>query len=211
VDTQFLRGTGASCIYPLLGCRLYANWDFLATDSHAPSIEYAQANVCRNNFQDRIQVCHSQSFYILPTPFLKNGKTYDFVMCNPPFYDSEDDLAASRRIKTDDPFAVCTGAPHEMITPGGELAFVRQMIQESFALKDRIRWYTSLLGKKADYLCLLKELEDHHEEGLEVKGHVISKGQTMRWVLAWKFEHSHRRIKKARLDSLQGPSTKKTF
>ena len=201
------RGTGASCIYPLLGCRLHPSWDFLATDIYAPSIEYAQANVNRNHLQDRIRICHSDPSYILPTPFLKPGKTYDFVMCNPPFYESIQDQTLSRTKKTNDPFAVCTGASHEMITEGGELKFVRQMIQESFGLQDCIHWFTCLLGKKADYIILFKELEDL--KGLVVQGHTITQGHTVRWILAWSFETLNRPEKRTRLEdikALEGPS-----
>lgn len=60
-------------------------------------------------------------------------------MCNPPFYRSREELLNSTEAKELDPNAVCTGADTEMITTGGEVAFVRKMVQESKHLKERCR------------------------------------------------------------------------
>jgi len=50
-------GTGASCIYPLLGARLNG-WSFLATEIDRVSAEYAAKNVKTNNFTDNITSTH---------------------------------------------------------------------------------------------------------------------------------------------------------
>ncbi|RDB24347.1 putative methyltransferase-like protein C27D7.08c [Hypsizygus marmoreus] len=55
----------------------------------------------------------------------------EFTMCNPPFYSSAADVLRSEEGKEAGPFGVCTGAPVEMITPGGEARFVNDMVRES--------------------------------------------------------------------------------
>lgn len=74
-------------------------------------------------------------------------------MCNPPFYESAEEMQQLSEQKDVGPSAVswsfvsraktdahdirgqvCTGAPTEMVTKGGEVAFVSQMVQESLAL-----------------------------------------------------------------------------
>ncbi|CAN0401944.1 unnamed protein product [Ectocarpus sp. 12 AP-2014] len=45
-------GTGASCIYPLLGARV-AGWSFLATEIDPVSAEWAEKNVRSNHLQVR--------------------------------------------------------------------------------------------------------------------------------------------------------------
>jgi 23S rRNA A1618 N6-methylase RlmF len=102
---------------------------------------------------------------------------YAFVMCNPPFYENEDQIQTSRAMKEFDPPAVnsvflnphnsadprprknkvCTGARNEMITDGGEIAFIRQILSESKELGGKVGIYTSLIGRLDD-LKRLKSL-----------------------------------------------------
>ncbi|ORX81919.1 S-adenosyl-L-methionine dependent methyltransferase [Anaeromyces robustus] len=49
-------GTGASCIYPLLACKLHSNWKFEALELNERSYEYAKDNVERNKFENQIKV-----------------------------------------------------------------------------------------------------------------------------------------------------------
>jgi 23S rRNA A1618 N6-methylase RlmF len=49
-------GTGASAIYPLLGCRLQADWTFTATELDPTSATLAEENIRTNGLQDRITV-----------------------------------------------------------------------------------------------------------------------------------------------------------
>ena len=51
-------GTGASCVYPLLGARLNG-WQFIATDADTTNVDYALANVERNQLTDKIKGKHS--------------------------------------------------------------------------------------------------------------------------------------------------------
>ena len=69
-------------------------------------------------------------------------------MCNPPFFESMDEAAANPR-------TACGGTEAEMVYPGGEEAFVGRMIEDSCALKGRVHWYTSMVGKKGSLKKLL--------------------------------------------------------
>jgi len=64
-------------------------------------------------------------------------------MCNPPFYSSREEIEKSTNEKELSPSAVCTGADTEMITPGGESAFVRQIVTESLIYKTKCGYATS--------------------------------------------------------------------
>ena len=50
-------GTGASCVYPLLGVTVN-NWHFLATETDQVSVQSALNNVTRNNLQSKITGTH---------------------------------------------------------------------------------------------------------------------------------------------------------
>jgi len=49
-------GTGASCIYPLLACKLHSDWKFEALELNERSYEYAKDNVERNGMKGQIKV-----------------------------------------------------------------------------------------------------------------------------------------------------------
>ena len=61
-------------------------------------------------------------------------------MCNPPFYDSQEDIDSRRLAKTAEPNGTCTGTDREMITVGGEEGFLSRMIEESFVYRSRVSW-----------------------------------------------------------------------
>ena len=101
-------------------------------DIDAQSVEYAERNVQQNNLTERIRVARvDPSGPILPSA------TFDFTMCNPPFYGSREEVLQSAEAKELGPSAVCTGTDNEMITPGGEVAFVRLTVEESLVLGTR--------------------------------------------------------------------------
>ncbi|KAJ7918461.1 S-adenosyl-L-methionine dependent methyltransferase [Mycena leptocephala] len=125
-------GTGASAIYPLLFCRLNPNWSFIATDVDKLSLNSARSNIEQNGFTERVQVFETTPEAPIFAPLHEDPSVKaDFTMCNPPFYSSHEDVAASADSKEFEPNAVCTGADIEMITEGGESSFVRRMVDES--------------------------------------------------------------------------------
>lgn len=81
---------------------------------------------------------------------------------------------------------VCTGTDFEMITPGGEVAFVTQMLEESRALANRVKWFTSMLGKLSSAITLAENLKD-----LGVGNYAVTElvqGRTKRWAIAWSWQ-----------------------
>ena len=76
---------------------------------------------------------------------LKKGQVYSFSMCNPPFYEDENDLHGNCSQRDEDrpsPSSINTGQAHETMTPGGEVAFVKNLIDDSLALGDQVRYVT---------------------------------------------------------------------
>jgi len=47
-----------------------------------------------------------------------------------------------------------------MCTPGGEVGFITRMIEESLVLKERVRWYSSMLGKLSSVSTLVQTLRE---------------------------------------------------
>ncbi|KAH9980454.1 hypothetical protein BJV74DRAFT_779496 [Russula compacta] len=181
-------GTGASAIYPLIACRLSHNWQFVATDIDAVSLVSAQSNIDCNGLSERITLRRADPTGPIILPLIQNKDiSFDFSMCNPPFYASAEEVARSAATKELLPSAICTGAEVEMITPGGEEAFVSKMVHESITLSERCRhvWYTSMLGKQSSLAALVKLLRTNSITNYALTE--LVQGNTRRWALAWSF------------------------
>ncbi|CAM9387291.1 unnamed protein product, partial [Scytosiphon promiscuus] len=183
-------GTGASCIYPLLGAKV-AGWSFLATEIDAVSAEWAEKNVRSNGLQDQVTVrlvppfCTDEGDKASPrgpllTALRDEDGDFDFSMTNPPFFESTDEAGQNPETATGD-----MATAGEVACPGGEVAFVRAIIEDSLRLRERVRWYTSMVGKKSNAKKLLRILR---EAGVKnTRTTEFFQGRTVRWGLAWSF------------------------
>ncbi|KAE8451750.1 hypothetical protein EG329_003207 [Mollisiaceae sp. DMI_Dod_QoI] len=186
-------GTGASCIYPLLGCSQRPQWRFAGTgeiyariDIDEKSLQFARQNVQDNGLQNRIKLLKTELGDLL-LPLDRMGfENIDFSMCNPPFYESKADMLTSAAAKQRPPFTACTGSETEMVTAGGEIAFVSRMIDESFILKDRVQWYTSMLGKFSSVGVIVQKLREKGLDNYAVT-EFVQGSKTRRWAIAWSF------------------------
>ncbi|GAA6037714.1 hypothetical protein JCM8097_002303 [Rhodosporidiobolus ruineniae] len=197
-------GTGASVVYPLLAQRLIspissstslsspsssANLAMLATDIEPYSLSFAARNLAQNGLEEKVKLFKvDEAGAIFPGEVVQSAERIDFTMCNPPFYASEDEIASSLASKELEPFAVCTGGSNELLTAGGEVAFVSRMVEESLSLGlTKIRWFTSLLGKFSSIAPLVELLKAHKISNYAVTP-LRPHGQTTRWVLAWSLQ-----------------------
>ncbi len=110
----------------------------------------------------------------------------NFVMMNPPFYTSEEDMLSSASNKSRPPMSACTGAPVEMVCKGGEVAHVGRLLRESLVLRERIQWYTSMLGKLTSLEILVEQLREHGIDNYAVT-EFVQGNKTRRWALGWSF------------------------
>ncbi|TXG64738.1 hypothetical protein EZV62_011732 [Acer yangbiense] len=91
-----------------------------------------------------------------------------------------------------DPKISCSGTPMEMVCPGGEKAFIPRIIEDSVALKQTFRWFTSMVGQILNLKILTSKL---WEVGATVvKTTEFVQGQACRWDLAWTFMPPTRKI-----------------
>lgn len=88
---------------------------------------------------------------------MQENKVYDFSMCNPPFFKS-DDNGFDKIAKVLPPRNAPTGNDNELKTEGGEVSFVTRMIEESIEVEHRIKIYSTMIGKKADLINLRRLL-----------------------------------------------------
>ena len=116
----------------------------------------------------------------------------DFVMTNPPFYDPSSMEISTARVG--DGRARTNMTVDEGNYPGGEIAFVTEMIEDSLRMKSNgnprsftAGWYSSMLGKKTS-LIKLQKLLVHLLGPAHVETTEFGPGYYTRWFLAWTLE-----------------------
>ncbi|KAK9893468.1 hypothetical protein P389DRAFT_175007 [Cystobasidium minutum MCA 4210] len=181
-------GVGASAIYPLLFTAIDDNVRMEGTDVNSDSLQDAYRNVQHNGATDRITLLQTAPEDDFFAAALRTTPHLDFTMCNPPFYASDEEMQRLTEDKDLPPHATCTGAPNEMVTAGGEEAFVARMITESRGHGTRVSWFSSLLGKASSIICLVKELA---QAGCNNYGLIESSpSHTHRWILLWSWTNA---------------------
>ena len=198
-------GTGASCIYPLLGVAQFG-WRFIGTEIDESSVTAARRNVGLNSWHDRIEVRHVRARLVATTTatttegsaaaggdlevgggntagrgsserepvdrvaasleapilvgVLRPTESAQFCMCNPPFYDLHETPQPNLAIQ---PHARCEATLSEQFTDGGEVGFVLRLVADSVLLRERVLWYTSLVGRKRSLRPILASLREVRE------------------------------------------------
>ncbi len=122
----------------------------IGTDIDPLAISQARENVKNNLLSDRItliQKTDKDKMFIFLDSDISNNQTWDFTMCNPPFYESEQDMKSSKEFKELNPSSILIASNTELITNGGEYKFIMRMLLESIENKDRVKWFTTMVGK----------------------------------------------------------------
>ncbi len=136
-----------------------ANYSFLATDIDPKSLEIAKKNVNLNQWDSKIELRLADPEKSILIDVLKPEETYllresnfrfDFCMCNPPFFEDMDQTGLNEK-------TVCVATEGELVTEGGEVAFVSKLIRESLKLKEKIRYYTNIIIYLGGILLYLAE------------------------------------------------------
>ncbi|KAG5979154.1 hypothetical protein E4U43_006936, partial [Claviceps pusilla] len=149
---------------------------------------WAKSNVKLNDLSHRIHVLprHADSVLIpLDEPGIPSS--IDFTMTNPPFYESEEEMLRSAKQKQRPPFTACTGSASEMVTQGGELAFVRRIFAESMRLGGRVQWYTAMFGFLSSLTAFVETLRAEKVSNYAVT-EFLQGNKTRRWAIAWSFQ-----------------------
>jgi 23S rRNA (adenine1618-N6)-methyltransferase len=183
-------GTGASCIYPLLGHQVYG-WNFVAIDIDSKSVKQAQLNIDKNNLTDKIQLRMQSDSSQIFNQILKPSDTFSASICNPPFFKSEEEMlkASSQKLKglgkKRDTIRNFSGSYNELCYKGGEKAFVHNYLYESSLFKTNCYWYTTLVSKKENVKSMYKSL--NKLGATEIKTIPMQLGNKISRIVAWTF------------------------
>lgn len=198
-------GVGANAIYPIIGSQLYG-WHFVGSEHEPRSFKSAQHIIQANkNLQNQVtirQQAHSGNIF---RGIIQPEDQFSFTMCNPPFHASASDAnAGSQRknrnlaknkqkrnsdekclLKTDKNHLNFAGQQNELWCKGGEVTFIKQMINESQEYAKQVKWFTSLVSKKENLASIYHHLEN--VQACDVKTINMSQGSKVSRFVAWQF------------------------
>ena len=184
-------GTGANCIYPLLGQSIY-NWQFVGTDVNKNSIKQAKKIIAKNQLEDKISTRFQNNPNQILQGILAKTDTFTLTMCNPPFYkdETEANSATLKKLKglnqdTNSINRNFSGISNELWYKGGEKAFLHNYLYESSLFKNQCFWYTTLVSNKENVKSMYVSL--NKLGATTIKTLPIKIGQKKSRVVAWTF------------------------
>lgn len=171
-----------------------------AIEINENSIEFARTNVAANGLQDRIEILENVSKEDPLDSLNQNSdkwQRFDFTMCNPPFFRDESESDSDESKETEDGAEKCekqkppnnakSGIGCELMTTGGEVEFVKKIIQRSKEFRDRVSIFTTMLGHKASLAPISQELKTIGITNMCTSE--FCQGWTKRWGVAWTFRN----------------------
>lgn len=181
-------GTGANLIYPLLGHKLFG-WKFTATDIDQKSIRCAKGIAEANDLKSVIDIRLQPNERSYLSNILREKDFFSAVICNPPFYSSEEEALEANEKKNKNlglsNESNFQGVNNELWCEGGELEFIKGLITESKIYSKHLKWVTSLVSKSSHLENLEKYLE--YNQVKEHKVIPIEIGNKKSRILAWRF------------------------
>ncbi|WP_248638193.1 23S rRNA (adenine(1618)-N(6))-methyltransferase RlmF [Citrobacter koseri] len=184
-------GTGANCIYPLIGVHEYG-WRFTGSEVHAQARARAQAIISDNPGLTRsIRLRRQKDPAAIFNGIIHKNEQYDATLCNPPFHDSAASARAGserkrRNLGQDKNDALNFGGQQqELWCEGGEVAFIKTMIAESQAFGRQVMWFTTLVSRGENLPPLYRALTD--VGAVKVVKKEMAQGQKQSRFIAWTF------------------------
>lgn len=186
-------GTGANCIYPLIGHAEYG-WRFTGSDIQSASLKSAQHILALNpHLSSAIRLRRQKQAGAIFHGIIHPDEFYHATMCNPPFHTSAEAAAAgterkNRNLGIEHPERLnFAGKFHELWCEGGEASFIEKMIEESIDYHQQVLWFTTLVSKQQNLFELKKKLKRLSVP--VVKEVAMQQGNKKSRFLAWSFSN----------------------
>ncbi|MGU3413578.1 23S rRNA (adenine(1618)-N(6))-methyltransferase RlmF [Enterobacteriaceae bacterium C34A] len=183
-------GTGANLIYPLIGSHEYG-WRFTGTEVNAEAIAAAQAIIEANpGLSRQIRLRRQKDPQAILTGMIHKNENFDAMVCNPPFHDSaesarEGNERKRRNLGQQTEALNFGGQQQELWCEGGEVAFIRTMIDESRQFAKQVLWFTTLVSKGDNLPMLYSALTA--AGAVKVVKKEMAQGQKQSRFVAWTF------------------------
>jgi 23S rRNA (adenine1618-N6)-methyltransferase len=182
-------GTGANCIYPILGTKMF-NWEFLASDASSVSVKEAKLIVDTNHLNNVIKVRLQENKQYILKNVLNEDEKITASICNPPFYKNKEDAIKAttkkwRGLKQEVSERNFGGQANELWYKNGEKGFIQNYIYDSSFYKENCAWFTCLVSDK-DLLRPLKVTLKKYNPA-QVKVIKMKAGNKVSHMLLWSY------------------------
>lgn len=185
-------GVGSNIIFPMLGHKIYG-WSFVGTEIDPKAYANAQLNITNNKLQKYIEVRPQRDPQFVLRNIIAEEEFFDMVICNPPFHKSLEEanagtarkwknLGKPKEQRKDLNFG---GKQNEIVYPGGEVAFIQKMLDESHFQRTKVLWFTSLIAKKDHLPAILRRVRKVKPTMSKVVE--MAQGQKVSRMLCWSF------------------------
>lgn len=181
-------GCGANLIYPLLAQAEYG-WKVTASELDPEAADAAQLLIKQNQLEHKIALRQQHNSKHIFHGIIQATDLFDLTLCNPPFHSSAEQASAGSERKAKNlgykkaelNFA---GRSHELWCEGGEVAFIKAMIEESQSYAQQVLWFSSLVSKQENLSALQQQLT---QQGAEHQVIEMQQGHKLSRILAWSF------------------------
>lgn len=184
-------GVGANCVYPLIGQFEY-DWTFIGSEISEAALQSAWRIVKENHLESKLDLRLQADPKSVFQNILKSDELIDVTLCNPPFHTSAEEAQRGSERKQKNlglkkEILNFGGRSHELWCPGGEVAFVGQLIKESAVVQKQCLWFSTLISKSEH----LPKLKDRlvKVRAFDVRVIEMSQGQKISRLLAWTFKN----------------------
>jgi 23S rRNA (adenine1618-N6)-methyltransferase len=187
-------GTGANCVYPLIGHSDYG-WQFLGSEIDPTAVAAATLIVKSNALSKAIKLRLQSNRQQILLGLLASEERFDLSLCNPPFHSSlEEAQRGSQRKwralgKADPkrklPVLNFGGQSQELWCEGGEIGFITQLIKESTQVARQVLWFSTLVSKASNLPLIQSTLKKFGV--FESRIVEMGQGQKQSRFVAWTF------------------------
>ncbi|MFD0962685.1 23S rRNA (adenine(1618)-N(6))-methyltransferase RlmF [Pseudofulvibacter geojedonensis] len=183
-------GVGANCIYSILGAQIYS-WFMVGSDINETAVITAKQNVAATPYlSNYINIIHQTNNANIFKGIIQSNEYYDFTLCNPPFFESEEKALKANKEKTKNlglnkktnyNFG---GQANELWCNGGEALFIKRMIKQSVEFKNQVNWFTCLVSKVNNLPKIYKQLNKLQANHKTIE---MEQGNKKTRFIAWQF------------------------
>lgn len=187
-------GSGASCIYPILGHASYG-WRFVGSELDADALDSA-AEILRANpaLAQAVELRQQGDRAAIFAGIVQPDEVFAVSLCNPPFFASAEEAERANRRKRRHLHGAeagrraafnFSGTHSELWCKGGERAFLRKMARESARFGAQVRVFSALVSNGDNLPPTLKYLRKQGAQGVEVVP--MRQGNKVSRFVAWWF------------------------